>query len=44
MHYCPFDEETWNTINRHKALIMNGTDDFIVYIKHADSKLFKSIY
>ena len=29
MHYAPFDKETADTINRHKALITNGTDAFI---------------
>ena len=32
MHINPLDEETQDTINRHKAIINNKTDDFIAYI------------
>jgi len=29
MHYQPFDEETAERIKRHKALVLNNTDDFV---------------
>jgi len=38
MHMNPLDEETAETIRRHKSLIDNKTDDFIAYIHHAESR------
>lgn len=40
MHLNPIDEETAETINRHKNILMNHSDDFVAYIKHTESKFF----
>ena len=37
MHLNPLDEETAETIRRHKAIIHNKTDDFIAYIHHTEN-------
>jgi len=37
MCYQPFDEETEERIKRHKALIRNGSDNFLLYVKHSEN-------
>lgn len=43
MHINPLDEETQDTINRHKAIIDNKTDDFIAYIQHTENARLQQI-
>ena len=38
MHLNPIDNETRDTINRHKAILQNNSDDFVSYIHHVESK------
>lgn len=38
MHLNPIDTETEETIKRHKAILMNHSDDFVAYIHHVESK------
>ena len=40
MHLNPIDEETAETIQKHKAILMNNSDDFVAFVKHTESKLF----
>lgn len=42
MHINPIDEETAETISKHKALLMYNSDDFVAYIKHTESKYYFS--
>ena len=39
MHINPIDEETAETISKHKAILMNNSDDFVAFVKHTESKL-----
>lgn len=39
MHYNPIDEETEETLKRHKAIFENYSDDFVAFINHTESKL-----
>ena len=39
IHFNAIDEETEETLKRHKAILQNHSDDFVAYIKHTESKL-----
>lgn len=37
MHYNPLDQETEETINRHKAILMSQADDFVAFVHHVEN-------
>jgi hypothetical protein len=39
IHINPIDEDTKETMKRHKAIFENHADDFVDFIKHTESKL-----
>lgn len=39
-HMNPIDEETSETIKKHKAILMHNSDDFVAFVKHTESKFY----
>ena len=37
MHINPIDEETAETIAKHKAILMHNSDDFVGFVKHTEN-------
>ena len=42
-HLHPVDDETEETLKRHKAILLNHSDDFISYIHHIENERVKGI-
>ena len=38
MHHNPLDQETEETINRHKGILTSATDDFVAFIHHNENQ------
>lgn len=38
MHYNPLDQETEETINRHKGILTSASDDFVAFIHHVENQ------
>ena len=36
IHLNPIDQETKDTIERHKSLLLQHSDDFVQYIQHSE--------
>ena len=43
VHYNPLDQETALTLEKHKNIILNHTDDFVMYINHKEKSRKQAI-
>ena len=43
MHHNPLDQETKETIDRHKQILMSANDDFVAFIQHMENQRKKEI-
>jgi hypothetical protein len=43
MHFNPLDQETEETLKRHKEILLSQSDDFVAYIHHVENMRLQKI-